>query len=153
LLSDERYASGALRSRNRAELNAAVEARLRTRTTEEWVEALNEAGVPAGPVNTIDQVFADPQVEHLGLTATVHHPRLGDLRILPHAVTMTDSPGDAGAGATREPPDAGAAAGQAGRPAIRRPSPDPGQHTDEVLSAAGFAPTEIARLRARGVIA
>src|SRR5215218_6700196 len=59
LLTDQRYATGALRSRNRAELNAAVEARLRTRTTGEWVEALNEAGVPAGPVNSIDQVFAD----------------------------------------------------------------------------------------------
>ena len=136
LLSDERYSSGALRSANRGVLNATVEARLRTRTTAEWVEALNEVGVPAGPVNTIDQVFADPQVTHLGLAVPVHHDRLGELHVVRNAVSMADptAPGSV-------------------EPTVRTATPDPGQHTDEVLTAAGLSPAELTDLRARGVIA
>jgi formyl-CoA transferase len=141
LLTDERYATGPLRSRNRAELNAAVEARLRTRTTADWVDALTAVGVPAGPVNTIDQVFADPQVQHLGLATPVHHPRLGELSIVRNAVALTGLDGD------------GSAPGAGREPTVRTASPDPGQHTDEVLAEAGLAPAEIADLRTRGVIA
>jgi formyl-CoA transferase len=67
LPSDERFDSGAKRSANRAELNEIVAARLAARTTAEWVDVLNEAGVPCGPVYAMDEVFADPQVQHLGM--------------------------------------------------------------------------------------
>ena len=77
LPDDPRFDTLAKRSANRAELNALVADRLRTRTTAEWVEALNQAGVPCGPVYRMDEVFADPQVGHLGMTAPVRAPGAG----------------------------------------------------------------------------
>jgi crotonobetainyl-CoA:carnitine CoA-transferase CaiB-like acyl-CoA transferase len=102
---------------------------LRTRTTAEWVQALNEAGVPCGPVYRMDEVFADPQVEHLAMTEPVQHPALGRLEILRNAVRMTDAPAT-----------------------VRSPSPDNGDHTDEVLTELGYPRAEIDRLRAQGAI-
>ncbi|MBO0839034.1 MAG: CoA transferase, partial [Actinobacteria bacterium] len=103
--------------------------RLRTRTTAAWVAALNEAGVPCGPVYKMDEVFADPQVQHLAMTQPVTHPVLGRLDIVRNAVRMTDAP-----------------------PTVRAPSPDVGDHTDEVLGELGYRPAEIDKLRADGVI-
>jgi formyl-CoA transferase len=130
LLEDADYASASLRSRNRAELNARIEKLLSTRTTAEWVAELNAAGVPAGPVNTIDQVFADPQVEHLGLATPVEHGRLGTLSIIRNALTMS------GVEAST----------------VRSPSPDLGENTDSVLAEAGLDVEEIVALRQAGVI-
>jgi crotonobetainyl-CoA:carnitine CoA-transferase CaiB-like acyl-CoA transferase len=127
--ADPRFDSPAKRSANRSELNALIAGRLRTRTTAEWVEALNEAGVPCGPVYRMDQVFADPQVEHLAMTEPVQHPVLGRLDIVRNAVRMTDAPAT-----------------------VRTPSPDAGADTDEVLSGLGYQRAEIDRLRAQGVI-
>ena len=129
LPGDPRFDSAARRSANRAELNALIAARLRTRTTADWVEVLNEAGVPCGPVYQMDQVFADPQVEHLAMTAPVEHPALGRLDILRNAVRMTGTPGT-----------------------VRTPSPDAGADTSEVLAGLGYPAAEIDRLRAQGAI-
>ena len=126
---DPRFATGPARSTNRAELNAIVAGRIATRTTAEWVAALNEAGVPCGPVNTIDQVFADPQVQHLGLATPVAHPTLGELTIVRNAVSMTEA-----------------------APTVRTASPDPGEHTDAVLHELGLTDDDIAALRARGAV-
>jgi crotonobetainyl-CoA:carnitine CoA-transferase CaiB-like acyl-CoA transferase len=127
--ADPRFDSLANRSANRAELNALVGERLQTQTTAAWVTALNEAGVPCGPVYRMDEVFADPQVEHLAMTQPVTHPVLGRLDIVRNAVRMTDAP-----------------------PAVRAPSPDVGDHTDEVLDELGFPPAQVEQLRAKGVI-
>jgi crotonobetainyl-CoA:carnitine CoA-transferase CaiB-like acyl-CoA transferase len=127
--ADPRFDSLAKRSANRAELNALIAERLHTRTTAAWVEALNEAGVPCGPVYRMDEVFGDPQVEHLAMTEPVQHPALGRLEILRNAVRMTDGPAT-----------------------VRSASPDVGDHTDEVLTELGYPRTEIDRLRAQGVI-
>ena len=127
--ADPRFDSLAKRSANRAELNALIAERLRTRTTAEWVRVLNQVGVPCGPVYTMDEVFADPQVEHLAMTLPVQHPVLGRLDILRNAVRMTDAP-----------------------PTVRTPSPDAGGHSQEVLTELGYPPAEIDDLRARGVI-
>jgi crotonobetainyl-CoA:carnitine CoA-transferase CaiB-like acyl-CoA transferase len=126
---DPRFSSAAGRSANRAELNALIAARLRTRTTAAWVEALNQAGVPCGPVYRMDEVFADPQVEHLAMTEPARHPALGRLDILRNAVRMTDAPAT-----------------------VRTASPDLGAHTDQVLAELGYSPADIDRLRAQGVI-
>jgi crotonobetainyl-CoA:carnitine CoA-transferase CaiB-like acyl-CoA transferase len=126
---DPRFSTAARRSANRAELNALIAARLRTRTTAEWVEVLNRAGVPCGPVYQMDEVFADPQVGHLAMTAPVEHPVLGQLDILRNAVRMTDAPGT-----------------------VRTASPDAGAHTREVLAELGYPDEEIGRLRAQGAI-
>jgi crotonobetainyl-CoA:carnitine CoA-transferase CaiB-like acyl-CoA transferase len=127
--ADPRFDSAAKRSANRAELNALIAEQMRTRTTAEWVQSLNEAGVPCGPVYRMDEVFADPQVEHLAMTEPVAHPALGRLEILRNAVRMTDAPGT-----------------------VRSPSPDIGDHTDEVLTELGYPRAEIDRLRAQGAI-
>jgi crotonobetainyl-CoA:carnitine CoA-transferase CaiB-like acyl-CoA transferase len=129
LPDDPRFDSAAKRSANRAELNALIGARLRTQSTADWIQALNQAGVPCGPVYRMDEVFADPQVEHLAMTQPVQHPALGRLDILRNAVRMTGAPAT-----------------------VRARSPDTGGHTDEVLTELGYPPAEIERLRAQGAI-
>ena len=127
--SDPRFDTGPKRSANRTELNGLIAERLRTRTTAEWVRDLNAAGVPCGPVYRVDEAFADPQAQHLEMVADVDHERLGRIGILRNAVTMLDGPST-----------------------VRTPSPDPGQHTDEVLAEAGILPGRIEHLRSRGII-
>ena len=70
----------ALRLRNFPPLHEALNQYFSTRTSNEWIEALNNAGVPCGPINQIDQVFADEQVKHLGMAKPISHPILGDTR-------------------------------------------------------------------------
>jgi crotonobetainyl-CoA:carnitine CoA-transferase CaiB-like acyl-CoA transferase len=118
LRTDERFDSAAKRHQHRGELNGLIADRLRTRTTAEWVDAFAEAGVPAGPVYTIDQTFADPQVRHLDMTAFVQHHALGPLELVRHPVTMS---GSDGRGRT-----------------VRSATPDPGQHTGEILAELGL---------------
>ncbi len=127
--ADPRFDSLARRSANRAELNYLIGARLQTRSTAAWVAAMNAAGVPCGPVYRMDEVFADPQVEHLAMTEAVQHPVLGHLDIVRNAVRMTDAPHT-----------------------VRAPSPEIGAHTGEVLDELGYQPAEVERLRADGVI-
>jgi crotonobetainyl-CoA:carnitine CoA-transferase CaiB-like acyl-CoA transferase len=79
LPADPRFSSAPKRLAHRAELNELIAGRLRTQTTAHWVEALSAAGVPCGPVYRMDEVFADPQVQHLGMTAPVQHAGLGQL--------------------------------------------------------------------------
>jgi crotonobetainyl-CoA:carnitine CoA-transferase CaiB-like acyl-CoA transferase len=129
LPDDARFDSLEKRSANRAELNALVAERLRARTTAEWVSALNDVGVPCGPVYRLDEVFADPQVEHLAMTQTVRHPVLGPLALVRNAVRIVGGPDT-----------------------VRTPSPDAGDHTDEVLTGLGYSPAEIGLLRAQAVI-
>lgn len=117
VLSDPRFDSTTSRSANRQELNRMIEERLRTRTVAEWVELLNSVGVPAGPVNNIADVFADPQVEHLEMTRTVQHRELGPLNIVRNPVTLSGHPDQE-----------------------YRPSPDLGQHNEEVLAELGLSP-------------
>jgi crotonobetainyl-CoA:carnitine CoA-transferase CaiB-like acyl-CoA transferase len=129
LPSDPRFDSPAQRFRNRAELNRIVGERLRARPTQEWISALNEVGVPCGPVYKMDEVFADPQVRHLQMTAPVAHPVLGELAVIRNAVRM-----------------------QGGPATVRTPTPEAGEHSDAILAEAGLAPDEIAALRAKGVV-
>ncbi len=129
LPDDPRFESPEARFANRAALNAAVADRLRTKTTVEWVALLADAGVPCGPVYRMDEVFADPQVRHLEMTAAVEHPELGCERLLRNAVRMTDT-----------------------GPTVRSPSPDPGDHTVEVLGELGYDADDVQRLRQSGAL-
>jgi crotonobetainyl-CoA:carnitine CoA-transferase CaiB-like acyl-CoA transferase len=129
LPSDDRFDSPEKRSANRTELNAIIAERMLTRPTADWVAALNAAGVPCGPVYRLDEVFGDPQVQHLGMTRTVRHPVIGLLDIVRNAVQMTGGPDT-----------------------VRTPSPDPGEHADEVLAELGYSPAQITELRAQAVI-
>jgi formyl-CoA transferase len=129
LTSDSRFDSAAKRSANRAELNAIVAARLCARTTAEWVAAFNDAGVPAGPVYRMDEAFADPQVRHLDLVAPAQHPVLGRLDLIRNAVTSSRAV-----------------------QTVRAASPEPGQHTAQVLGELGVSDEQIDGLRRRGVV-
>jgi crotonobetainyl-CoA:carnitine CoA-transferase CaiB-like acyl-CoA transferase len=129
LPDDARFDTLQKRSANRRELNALIAERLRTRATADWVSALTEAGVPCGPVYRMDEVFADPQVRHLAMTRDVRHPVLGPLALVRNAVRMTGEPGT-----------------------VRTPSPDPGDHTAEVLAGLGYSPAQIEELRAEAAI-
>jgi crotonobetainyl-CoA:carnitine CoA-transferase CaiB-like acyl-CoA transferase len=117
------------RSRDRAAVNAAIGEVTATRSSDHWIELFEEAGIPCGPINTIDRVFADPQVQHLGLARTMHHPRLGDTKVVSSPINLQ--------GLSRD---------------IRGPTPDAGQHTDEVLRSVGYTDAELTDMRAKGII-
>ena len=129
LLSRREFARELDRATNRIALNEAVNEALQERTSGEWIDILNKAGVPCGPIYSIDQVFADPQVQHLQAAAPVRHPVLGEIRLVNQAVGLGRTPAS-----------------------IARAAPDPGAHTDEVLGEIGYAQADIAALRTRGVI-
>ena len=131
LLDDPDFATNALRVRSRDWLVPKVEAITRTRTTAAWMEALEAAGVPCAPVNTIDQVFADPQVEARGMQIRMPHPLAGeDVRLVGSPIGLSRTP-----------------------VSYRRAPPTLGQHTDEVLAEVlGLGEGERAALREEGVI-
>ena len=95
-----------------------------------WIELLNEVGVPCGPIYTIDQMFADPQVQHLEMARPIDHPKLGRSAAVGQAINMTRTP----------------------EPETLRPTPDLGEHTDAILHEIGYSDAKIAELRARDVI-
>jgi len=129
LQHDARFAGPEDRTRNREALNREITDALRARTTEEWVEILNEAGVPSGPVYDIAQTFADPQVQHLHVATPVTHPAVGPIEIVRNATTLEGVPGE-----------------------IRRPSPEAGEHTDEILRQFGLSDADIDELRSNEII-
>ncbi|MDH4248314.1 MAG: CoA transferase [Deltaproteobacteria bacterium] len=129
LLADPRYKDGSSRSKHRDALNAALNERTREYSSGELVEKLNAEGVPTGPIYTIDQVFADPQVNHLGIVQSVNHPELGNLDLVGQPFTLSRTPG-----------------------ALRAATPLRGEHTQAVLSEMGLSDAEISALRERNVI-
>jgi crotonobetainyl-CoA:carnitine CoA-transferase CaiB-like acyl-CoA transferase len=129
LADDPRFKALADRVKNRKELEVLLEARIMTDTTAAWLERFEAAGIPAGPILTYDEVFADPQVLHREMVVPVEHPTAGRTRVLGIPVKLSATPGR-----------------------IRRPAPTLGQHTDEVLGELGLSASEIARLRAKGVV-
>jgi formyl-CoA transferase len=91
---------------------------------------LNKAGVPCGPINTIDKTFAEPQVKHLGIARRVRHRKLGEIKVVGQPIQMSAAP----------------------QPEELRPSPDLGEHTDEILADLGYDSGQIAKLRERGAV-
>lgn len=127
--TDPRYDSPAKRSANREAMNAEIEAITRTRGSDEWITAFNEAGVPAGRINAIDEVFDDPQVRHLGMAAPAKHPKLGDIELVAQPIKLSSA-----------------------EFTVRTTTPALGEHTDAILAEAGYSAEEIARLYADGAV-
>jgi formyl-CoA transferase len=130
LLTHPDYATAAARSKNRDALSAELESCLASGTSAEWVERLNAAEVPCGPIYSIDQIYSDPQVRHLQLVQDVEAPdERGVLHLVGQPMTLTRTPSR-----------------------LVAPPPERGQHTEEVLREAGFSDAEIAALRKAGVV-
>lgn len=96
---------------------------------DEWLRRLIDKDVPAAPINTLDEVFADPQVKTYGFPIEVEHPKMGKMKLVGNAVDMSRTP-----------------------PAIDSPPPTLGEHTDDILSSLGYDAAALALLRAKGVI-
>ena len=122
------WSTGVGRTQQRAALNKAISDITRQKPAAHWVERFEAAGIPAGPINTIDKVFADPQVQHLGIGAPISSPIFGDTKFVGSPINFTGSP--------RE---------------IRYPAGEPGAQTAEVLGWLGCSEAEIEQLRATGV--
>src|ERR1700730_11110646 len=123
------YATQNLRFKHRPALNAELAKAFKTRTSKDWSERLEAVGVSAGPISHMDEVFADPHVQHLGMAAPVHHPERGDIRIGAEPVALARPPAD-----------------------ITTPIAELGEHTDAVLAELGYGPAEIEKLRQQHIV-
>jgi crotonobetainyl-CoA:carnitine CoA-transferase CaiB-like acyl-CoA transferase len=130
LITNPNYVDGESRSTNRDALNAEINAIIKQRDSESWVDMLNEAGVPCGPIYSIDEVFADPQVKHLGAAESVYSPdRDEEIELVAQSIKLSRTPSRLEVG-----------------PPMR------GEHTDEVLDEFGYSAAQIAGFKTRTVI-
>ena len=129
LLEDERFSTSAARQDNRDALNEIIDTYTVKQSSQVWVDLMNEAGVPCGPIYSIDQMFDDPQVRHLNMTAQVDHPAIGTEALVRQPVNLSRTPA-----------------------VMRRPTPECGEHTEEVLGELGLSPDEVNALRGEAVV-
>lgn len=135
LRSDPRFITNERRVAHRIELKEILESKLKQKGKREWTEIFIREGLPAGPIHTLDEVFADPQVLHCGLVETIHHRTLGSMRQVP---TPIFRPSTEGKPATRE--------------ATRLPPPALGEHSIQVLREVGMTEAELFEMLSEGVI-
>lgn len=128
-LEDERFQDVKGRSIHRDELNALIEETTITQTTASWIEKLNAVGVPSGEINSIDQVFATDQVQHLGIARDMNSNERGQTQIVGQPIIMSDAD-----------------------PSIQRPPPGKGEHSNEILAEYGYSDADIQKLKDKGVI-
>jgi crotonobetainyl-CoA:carnitine CoA-transferase CaiB-like acyl-CoA transferase len=123
------YASIELRFRNRPKLTPLLAEIFKTKRSVEWLEKLEAGGVPAGPIYKLDEVFADPQVRHLGIAVPLHHPTRGDVHVVGQPITLSRTPAS-----------------------IVSSLPEPGAHTDEILHDIGYSNLEIQNFHTKKII-
>jgi formyl-CoA transferase len=130
LVEDPHFVTLERRLVNRAELARIIGDVFATRSTGEWLERFAEGEVSAGPVYSIDQVFADPQVQHLGIARTAEHPRLGPLKLVAQPIHLSEARGSETLG----------------------PTPEVGEHNAAILASLGYSEAQIDDLKTRGVL-
>ena len=131
LIEHPDYLDRTLRSNNRTALHARIGEITATRTTSEWVDLLNEAGVPCGPIYRVNEAMNDEQVQHVGIATPTHHSLLGEIHLVGQAVHLERTPQ---------------------LPRMRSAAPELGEHTDDILRTLGYDEPAIGGLRARGVV-
>ncbi len=129
LAEDPRFATNPVRVEHRAELVALLEPVFVGRTTLEWAETLEGAGVPAGPIYLLSDLFTDPQVRHRQMVVEIEHPRAGRIKQTGVPVKFSETPGR-----------------------IASPPPLLGQHTESILRELGYHAEEISSLRGHGAV-
>ncbi len=131
LIDQPGFGSDPERVRNRERVNAAVGTAFRQRSTAEWTEILLKAGVPCGPIYTVDRMFEDPQVKHLGIARTLQHPELGDIEVVGLPMNFSRYPRQDGP---------------------LKAAPAQGDQTGQILGELGYSAERIAELRSRCVV-
>ena len=126
---DAAYAQVGDRTARREEIWGLLRPIFATRTSAEWIEILDTNGVPAGPIYRMNEVFEDPQVQHVGIAQSVMHPQRGEVQLVGQPVDLSRTPAS-----------------------LRTATPEAGEHTDEVLSDYGIDAERISALRASGAI-
>lgn len=131
LAEDPRFLTNSLRVANREALYAILPKLTAGKTLDQWVDGLSEIGVPSGPVNTLDRVFADPQILHRGMRVAMPFPgsEKGEIEVIGNPIKLSETPVE-----------------------YRRPPPRVGEHSAEVLAELGLSAEEIAALRDQGVV-
>ncbi len=128
LISDPRFSTNDLRRENRKELNEIINRITSRKTMGEWIDYLNREGVPCGPIYNLAQTFEDPQVQHQEMMLELEQPSV-KMKVLGFPVKMSETPAR-----------------------IRRPSPQLGEHSEEILRNLGYSQDEIRELRGKRVI-
>ena len=130
LINDERFATNPLRTQNQKALKAILDTVFPTKTVDEWIEALEGAGIPCGPINTIDRVVNNRQVQAREMIVEVEHPVAGKLKMAGVPIKLSETPGS-----------------------VDTPAPLLGQHTEEILKDfVGLTAEQIAELREKEAI-
>jgi crotonobetainyl-CoA:carnitine CoA-transferase CaiB-like acyl-CoA transferase len=130
LLNDQRFKTNDLRVANRAALSAALDAALGARSKSEWIDVLVDAGIPAGPISTMDEVMKDPQVLANGLLESVAHSTLGEISLIGNPLRFDSNP----------------------EGSVRLAPPLLGEHSDAILGDYGLDDARIAQLKLHSVV-
>jgi crotonobetainyl-CoA:carnitine CoA-transferase CaiB-like acyl-CoA transferase len=128
-LDDAEWKTQVGRSKHRKAINAAIGEITKTKPSSHWIELFETNGIPCGPIYSIDQVFADPQVKHLGMATKMNSPYVGEAEVVASGINIS--------GFSK---------------AIRLHTPDPGEHQDEILKSVGYTDGELDDMRKKGVI-
>ncbi len=128
-LQKEEWKSQGGRSKDRKAINAAISEITATKPSNHWIELFEANGIPCGPIYSIDQVFADPQVKHLGMATKMASPFVGEKEVVASAINIS--------GFSK---------------AIRAHTPDAGEHNDEILKSVGYTDADLEDMRKKGAI-
>jgi len=129
VMDHPKFATNAKRVENREEIVKIIGDLVATRDGEEWLKILTDAGIPCGPIYTVDKIFADPQVLHRQMLKELDHPKAGKIKVTGIPVKLSDTPGE-----------------------VKTAPPGLGQHTDEILTELGYSGQEVEKLRQEKVI-
>ncbi|MCK5187453.1 MAG: CoA transferase, partial [Deltaproteobacteria bacterium] len=129
VMNDPKFATNAKRVENREEIVKIISDLIVTKDGEEWLKILTDAGIPCGPIYTVDKIFADPQVLHREMVKELDHPKAGKVKVTGIPIKLSDTPGE-----------------------VETAPPVLGQHTQEVLTELGYNDKDLEKLKQEKVI-